>query len=147
MNKDDILNNWRDWVKGMEPRDVLKRLSKIWGRIETTGSLKRFAWRIHLARDLVGDTLSGAYTGLSKADLLLIAGALAYLVLVVDIVPDFIPALGWMDDCVVLTWVFRRVSSELDRYEAYRRKKGETLEAEVVEETFGDEYDNLSHGE
>lgn len=67
--------------------------------------------------------------------------------------PDFIPVLGWMDDCVVLGWVFRRVSAELARYEAYCRKTAGSIEAECVEadaedaDAFDGEFDNLSHGE
>lgn len=153
MNKDDVLNNWMKWVKGAKPRVVLARLSKMWHRIDSAGPLKRIAWKIRLAWGLVRDTLSGEYKGLPKRDLLLIVAALAYLALVVDIVPDFIPVLGWMDDCVVLTWVFTRLSSELKRYEAFRRKKGDTVEAECTdaaeeaEDSFDGEFDNLSHGE
>ena len=148
MNKDDILNNWMDWVKGVKPQDVLGRLSKMWRQIESTVPLRRFTRKIRLAWGLVKDTLSGEYKGLSKADLLLIVAALAYLLLVVDIVPDFIPVLGWMDDCVVLGWVFKRVSAELVRYEAFLHQRGETVEAEVVEEAAPDgEFENLSHGE
>lgn len=153
MNKDDVLNGWMNWVKGVKPEAVLKRLSEMWRQIESTAPLKRFVRKIRLAWWMVRDTLSGDYKGLSKADLLLIVAALAYLVLVVDIVPDFIPVLGWMDDCVVLGWVFRRVSAELARYEAYRRKTAGSIEAECVEadaedaDAFDGEFDNLSHGE
>lgn len=146
MNKDDILNSWRDWVKGARPQEVLTRLSKMWRQIEGAGPLKRFAWKIRLAWGLVRDTLSGEYEGLPKTDLLLIVGALAYLVLVVDIVPDFIPVLGWMDDCVVLAWVFARISDELDRYEAFLRKKGGVVEAECSENPVGT-FGNLPRGE
>lgn len=148
MNKDDILNNWMTWVKGVKPQDVLQRLSKMWRQIESTVPLRRFTRKIRLAWGLVKDTLSGRYRGLSKADLLLIVAALAYLLLVVDIVPDFIPVLGWMDDCVVLGWVFKRVSAELVRYEAFLHRNGETVEAEIVEEADpAGEFENLSHGE
>ena len=36
-----------------------------------------------------------------------IAGALGYLVLPIDIVPDTIPVLGWIDDVAVLAFAFK----------------------------------------
>lgn len=148
MNKDDVLNSWMNWVKGANPQMVLNSLAKMWRRIESAGPLRRFTWKIRLAWGLVRDTVSGEYRELSKADMLLIVAALAYLVLVVDIVPDFIPVMGLLDDCVVLSWLFGRFAKELERYEAFLRDKSRPIEAEFVEEAdVAGEFDNLSHGE
>ncbi|HET8560359.1 MAG TPA: DUF1232 domain-containing protein [Marmoricola sp.] len=38
-----------------------------------------------------------------------LAGLLAYLALPVDLVPDFIPVLGYADDAIVVAWVLRSV--------------------------------------
>ena len=38
---------------------------------------------------------------------IMIAGALGYLVLPIDIVPDTIPVLGWIDDVAVLGLAFK----------------------------------------
>ncbi len=45
-----------------------------------------------------------------------IAGALAYVVLPIDIIPDFIPVLGWLDDIFVLNMVKNSLSDEIERY-------------------------------
>jgi uncharacterized membrane protein YkvA (DUF1232 family) len=49
-------------------------------------------------------------------------GALAYLVLPFDAIPDFIPMLGWLDDLGVLTaaamFIMREVKRHSERIEA-----------------------------
>lgn len=47
-----------------------------------------------------------------------IAGALAYAVLPIDVIPNFIPGLGFVDDVFVLGFVMKRVSDEIEHYTA-----------------------------
>lgn len=53
----------------------------------------------------------------------IIAGALAYVVLPIDVIPDFIPGLGWIDDIFVLTMVTKQLSDVIDRYQEFRREQ------------------------
>lgn len=46
----------------------------------------------------------------------LILGALVYFILPTDATPDFIPMIGYIDDSLVITWVVKRLSNEIDRY-------------------------------
>lgn len=46
----------------------------------------------------------------------LIIGSLLYLILPIDIVPDFIIGLGQIDDIAVLVFIWFALKSELDEY-------------------------------
>ena len=48
-----------------------------------------------------------------------IGGALAYVVLPADVVPDFIPMLGWVDDAMVLKLVMDAAKGEILRYRQF----------------------------
>ena len=48
-----------------------------------------------------------------------IAGALAYVVLPIDIIPDFIPGVGFIDDIFVVGIVMKSISDEIERYKSY----------------------------
>lgn len=48
-----------------------------------------------------------------------IAGALAYVVMPIDVIPDFIPGLGWIDDAFVLVTTTTKISEEISRYKMH----------------------------
>jgi uncharacterized membrane protein YkvA (DUF1232 family) len=56
---------------------------------------------------------------LQPATWAIIAGAIAYVIMPIDIIPDFIPFVGWIDDIFVLKVVTDFVSAEIDRYRSF----------------------------
>jgi uncharacterized membrane protein YkvA (DUF1232 family) len=48
-----------------------------------------------------------------------IAGALAYVVMPIDVIPDFILGLGWIDDAFVLATTTTKISEEISRYKTH----------------------------
>jgi uncharacterized membrane protein YkvA (DUF1232 family) len=48
-----------------------------------------------------------------------IAGAIAYVVMPIDVIPDFILGLGWIDDAFVLATTTTRISEEISRYKMH----------------------------
>ncbi len=50
-----------------------------------------------------------------------IAGALAYVIFPIDIIPDFIPGVGFIDDVFVVGFVMKNISEEIERYRTYRK--------------------------
>lgn len=59
----------------------------------------------------------------SKKTYLTIAGALAYAVLPLDVIPDFIPGVGFIDDAFVLSMAIKSVSDEIERFKKYNGMK------------------------
>lgn len=55
-----------------------------------------------------------ADTRVPAAAKLKLAGAVSYFVLPIDIVPDFIPVAGWLDDLVVAVILLNRALDEVD---------------------------------
>jgi uncharacterized membrane protein YkvA (DUF1232 family) len=52
----------------------------------------------------------------SLTDLALIAGGIAYVVMPLDAVPDFIPLGGLLDDAGVMGFVLKQIGDKLDEY-------------------------------
>ena len=61
---------------------------------------------------------------IDKKTFAVIAGALAYLVLPTDIIPDFIPGVGFVDDAYVIATVIKRLKSEIDNYKRFKSEGG-----------------------
>lgn len=127
MNADKIINNWWDKVKDVSPETVVKEMRKHWNKFRSSPELKNILKDVSLMYQLVRDSLKGEYPGFPKTKMLLVVGALAYLLLPLDLVPDFIPLVGWLDDIIVVTWVIAQCKGELERYKAWRRKSGKDI--------------------
>jgi len=56
---------------------------------------------------------------LEKKELLLMLAGLVYFISPIDIVPDFIPFVGLLDDFAVLAFIAKRLSGTMDKYEEY----------------------------
>lgn len=69
---------------------------------------------------LVGDYLHGNYKKVSKTSLLLIIGSLLYLLNPMDIVPDFLLGVGFLDDLAVFTYMIKKIRQELDKYRTWK---------------------------
>ncbi len=52
-----------------------------------------------------------------------IAGALAYVVLPSDIIPDFLPGIGFIDDAFVISFVVKQLKKEIEKYKKFKNKK------------------------
>lgn len=69
-----------------------------------------------------------------KSAKLTIAGALGYLILPIDVVPDFIPLVGLTDDAAVIVYAVYRIISHID--EPIKQKADEKMR-----KFFGENYD------
>ena len=70
---------------------------------------------------LLRDYLRGAYTGIGKVQLVLIAAGLLYIVTPADLIPDFHCAIGFLDDIAVMEYVALATRGELKKYKAWRK--------------------------
>ena len=120
MDIDKIINSYQAHVKDAKPEDVAEKKDAMLKKIENVSALAGLLGNIRTAYDMVSDTVTGKYKGVSKSALAFLAGGLAYLALPVDLVPDFIPVAGWMDDAAVLGWIFTRCADEFKKYKEFK---------------------------
>jgi uncharacterized membrane protein YkvA (DUF1232 family) len=67
-------------------------------------------------------TFSGEYAGTTRGRLLMLVGALAYVMSPVDFVPEaFLSVLGLADDALVLSWLAASVVNETEAFLAWER--------------------------
>ena len=75
----------------------------------------------------------GEYRAVGRQALLSVVAALLYFLAPLDMVPDWLPGAGLLDDLAVLAWVMRTWAAELDAYRAWR----EARPAEQLKQALG----------
>lgn len=83
-------------------------------------SLKEVWERLQLTINVLRDWVSGEYKELPKRSLIILTAALLYFITPADLLPDFIPLSGYLDDMTVLGFVYSQISKDLDRYKAWK---------------------------
>lgn len=69
---------------------------------------------------LLYDMITDKNFSIDSSTYLAIAGALAYVVFPIDIIPDFILGVGYIDDVFVVGMVMKSISDEIEQYKAYK---------------------------
>lgn len=59
---------------------------------------------------------SGEYKGLSRKKMFLVVAAIIYFVTPIDIIPDFLPVVGLLDDLSLLAWIYTTLSKEVKEF-------------------------------
>ena len=76
---------------------------------------------------LTKDAVRGSYRT-HPVNLSMIAGGLLYFIIPTDLIPDFIPVAGLLDDVALLTVIINSLQGELKRYRKWRQGEGEVNE-------------------
>ena len=76
-----------------------------------------------LTRGLLQDYWAGNYKNVPWKLLASIGFAVTYLVSPLDIIPDFLPVLGFVDDAAVFALVVSSFQSELDAYKEWKNNQ------------------------
>ena len=121
-----------------DPERMEKLVKESFSILKSKGKLAEVRREGLLLWKLAKDTVTGRYRGLKKRNLFLIVAGLMYLVNPMDIVPDFLLAIGFADDVAVLMYVFKKLDKEIKAYEAWRDEEEAQIPADA------DVYDNNS---
>lgn len=81
-------------------------------QIKSSNIINDFFTLIRLVRDYI----LGNYKDVSKANVILIITAMIYVVVPMDIIPDNIPFVGFLDDLFTIHLILNALEDELNRY-------------------------------
>jgi uncharacterized membrane protein YkvA (DUF1232 family) len=97
-------------------RDLSREASKKAESAGTGGPLKDFWDSLMAFLRLVRAYAKGEFRDIPWQKLVLIVAAILYFLTPVDVIPDFILGLGYLDDAAVIAWVVSTVRSVLDDF-------------------------------
>jgi uncharacterized membrane protein YkvA (DUF1232 family) len=96
-------------------RDLFQEASKEAASMPTDPFKDTWAYLQTMLR-LVRAYYRGEYREITESTLVVIIAAIIYMVSPLDVIPDAIPALGFLDDATVLALAIRRTRDDLDRF-------------------------------
>jgi uncharacterized membrane protein YkvA (DUF1232 family) len=106
--------------------DLLTKASK---KADSTGSEGPFKdlWdSLMTFLRLIRAYATGEYREVSWQSLTLIVAAILYFVIPLDLIPDFLVGVGYVDDVAVVAWVISVVSSELEAFRRWEASRAQT---------------------
>jgi uncharacterized membrane protein YkvA (DUF1232 family) len=113
-----------DKIKDVDMDDVeyvmkkgLKFLTKLAGNIPD--ALADLWDDIRLMWSLIKDYTEGNYKQVPWSTIAAVAGAFLYLLSPIDIIPDFIPMAGFIDDAIVIVLALKMIKKDLDLYKKW----------------------------
>lgn len=77
---------------------------------------------------LVKSYVEKEYTDIPIGSVIAMVSALIYFASPVDLIPDNVPVIGYVDDMAVITVCLKMVQSDIDEYLEWREKNGKNIE-------------------
>ena len=99
---------------------VLEKENEILSKAK--GPLEKFAQSIKLLFSVVKDYAKGNYKEIPWTAMAAIIGSLLYIFSPIDLIPDFIPVAGLIDDATVLGICLNGIGKDLKKYEIWKKQ-------------------------
>ncbi|MBF0431947.1 MAG: DUF1232 domain-containing protein [Fibrobacteria bacterium] len=115
-----LLNKGIAKVKDKDIEKVVKKSSKLKNTFITEGPFKEFVDDSILLVELVKDYWNGSYREIPYYSIIAVVAALIYVISPVDLIPDFIPVIGYMDDAAVVALCLKMIKNDLDDYRDWK---------------------------
>ncbi|MFP4090090.1 MAG: YkvA family protein [Cyclobacteriaceae bacterium] len=108
-----------------DPERLRKLLASSVHKIRQVGndteSLQKLKEQVNTFNRMIRAYLSGDYRNIPWKNLLLVTAGIVYFVSPLDLVPDFIPLTGLLDDLTVLMWIFNSVQGSIEEFEEWEQ--------------------------
>lgn len=103
-------------VKDGDVDITAKNQEKIEDKIVNSSTLRKYTELGKLMFGMLQDYRKGVYSSVPWFTIASIAFALLYVLNPLDLMPDFIPGLGYVDDFAILTVTLRFIETDLHKY-------------------------------
>ena len=90
---------------------------------ESSNELQELKAKLEVLMRMVQAHLGGKFKSFPVSSLLLIVFALLYFVTPTDLIPDFIPALGFTDDATVVFLISKKLNRDIEKFHRWEEEQ------------------------
>jgi uncharacterized membrane protein YkvA (DUF1232 family) len=109
------------------------------------GTIAHEAWdTLQTMFRLIKASVSGEYTGVPTSTVAAAVAVLIYFISPIDLIPDFIPVLGMLDDVALVAWFSTTLKHEIDRFEEWELTRPAEVKAEPASASASDSTSGLT---
>ena len=106
-----IINDDKKLKKLIE--DVLKKLKELSNNKKTSEKLNDY---LRLFIRMINAYTSKEYTYVPWKTICLLVAGLIYFIYPIDLIPDFIPVAGIIDDVALIAWIYDSIKEDIDNF-------------------------------
>lgn len=126
VTKDEVAEEYKKQQDNFQEEDVnevLEDEEKIKSKFENKSSLKRYIDDVQILFNLIRDYANGHYREIPFNIVAAIGAALIYVLSPLDLIPDFIPVVGYLDDAAVIAFCLNLVERDLVSYKVWKNNQ------------------------
>lgn len=115
-------------IKDVDQDDLKYAANKGWSKIKHFGenppeAIKQFWEDLKLMVGMIIDYVKGNYDSVPWNTIAAVTGAVIYFVSPIDVIPDFIPVAGYVDDALVIKLALDFIGQDLSKYKEWKEAK------------------------
>jgi len=101
---------------------IQKVLIKLKDLSKDKKSIKDFSEHISLFVRVIESYSSGKYTYVPWKSIALIVAGILYFTYPMDLIPDFIPVAGIIDDVALIAWIYKSVQEDIEKFLEWEKR-------------------------
>ena len=126
--KDELEKGYKNAQETLENRDKLEDLlQRLEHKLKVVPKIGEKLSHVPVFASMLKSYLKKEYVKAPMGTMIAIVSALAYFVLPVDLIPDFIPGVGYIDEAAVVGACLALVDSDVREYMEWRNANGKII--------------------